>query len=266
MTQYQTIEVTYSGVAGNIILNRPDVHNAFDETMISEIRDVLGRLSDQENVRVIVIKARGKSFSSGADLNYMKRQSEMTEDENLKDSENLAHLFYEIYSTPRPVITISHGYIAGGANGIIAASDYAITAENAQFRFSEVHLGLVPATISPYVLDRLGRTRSMELMLSGREFTGKEAEIYGLVNKSVPVEMLEKELDTVLQYLLKSAPLALIKTKKLLLWLNDAGAKENMIKFTSEIIAGARASDEGKEGIAAFFEKQKPSWLNENIQ
>jgi methylglutaconyl-CoA hydratase len=265
MKSFQTILIDVSGIAGYITLNRPEIHNAFNSEMISEIRQAVSDYNNNPGVRVIVIQANGKSFSSGADLNYMREQAEMDDRQNKEDSEKLARLFYEIYASDKPVITVSHGNIAGGANGIIAASDYAITANDSVFRFSEVTLGLIPATISPYIIDRLGRVRSMELMLTGKKFSGREAEIYGLVNRAVESMDLEKELQDILGFFRKTGPAAIKKTKKLLLWLNDAGAKENMIIPTSELISEARSSEEGREGIKAFFEKRNPNWINENI-
>lgn len=265
MEKFQTIEAYAAGIAGYIVLNRPEVHNAFNAVMISEIRHAVSGHNSNPQIRIIIIKANGRSFSSGADLNYMREQAEMDLEQNKEDSEKLGRLFYEIYASPKPVITVSHGNIAGGAIGIIAACDYAITDFNSVFRFSEVTLGLVPATISPYVIDRIGRSRSMELMLTGRKFSGREAEAMGLVNKGVETHELENELVKALRFFEKASPSAIMKTKKLLLWLNDAGVKENMIVLTSEIIAEARASEEGKEGIKAFFEKRNANWINENI-
>jgi methylglutaconyl-CoA hydratase len=233
--------------------------------MISEIRTAMRRIKDKNNVRLLIIGGKGKSFSSGADLNYMHKQAKMTEKENYEDSLKLGSLFFEIYSFPKPVITVSLGNIAGGANGIIAASDFALTSNDAVFRFSEVNLGLVPATIAPYVLDRIGRSRCMELMLTGRTFSGSEAEKFGLVNRSVEGEETEKELQKILNLFRKAAPDALKKTKKLILDLNESDQKEKLIKKTSSIIAEARASAEGQEGLVAFFEKRKANWVNEDI-
>jgi len=265
MMNYNTIQVYPAAHEGYIYLNRPDKHNAMNREMISEIRDAIGELNRAPSIRLIVISAKGKSFSSGADLTYMREQGEMTVDENRADSLDLAGMFYEIYSSPLPVITVSHGNIAGGAIGIIAACDYALTSQDSIFKFSEVQLGLVPATIAPYVMDRIGRSRSAELMLTARSFFGIEAERYGLVNKSVAREELAKELQVLLNLFRKTAPEAVKKTKQLLLEINDSDRKEKLIDITSAIIAEARASDEGKEGLNAFFEKRKAGWVNENI-
>jgi len=265
MKDYKTIKVFQTRSEGYLYLNRPDVHNAMNAEMISEIRSAISLLAEDSSTNVLVIGAKGKSFSSGADLNYMREQARMEEDENYEDSLNLGRLFYEIYSFPKPVITLSFGNIAGGANGIIAAADYSLTAKDAVFRFSEVKLGLVPATISPYILDRIGRARALELMLSGMAFSGADAERFGLVNKAVKKNEMQEELQRLLNNFRKNAPEAMEKTKRLILNLNDYKKKEQLIKMTSAIIAEARASREGKEGLNAFFEKRKANWVNENI-
>lgn len=267
MIRHDTIEIIRRGKVGYIHLNRPEVHNAMNAAMIAELGEALIYLTAQKETRVIVIRGNGKSFSSGADLNYMKEQAAMSSKHNHEDSLRLAGMFYDIYNCSIPVITVSHGTIAGGANGIVAASDYALTTQDAVFRFSEVYLGLVPATIAPYVLDRVGRSVSLELMLSGKSFTGADAETYGLVNKAVSSVDLEKELDRVILSFLQGAPEAIKNTKKLLIALNALNMDQNIIpELTASAIAQARASKEGIEGISAFFEKRKPKWNDEGIQ
>ena len=265
MEKFETIEVIAGKGSRKIILNRPEKHNAMNALMISEIRKAIAYLGENNNVKVILISSNGKSFSSGADLKYMSEQADMSLKENIQDSMNLAKMFYEIFTCPKPVITISHGIIAGGANGIIAASDFALTEDNSTFRFSEVHLGLVPATISPYIIDRIGRARAMELLLSARKFNGKEAEQYNLVNKAVKQEEIQNEIDEITGSFMRAAPEAIRETKKLLLKLAGFSAFKNLMDETANIIAEARASEEGKEGINSFFEKRKPSWIDEKI-
>lgn len=265
MKKFETIEINVSKKLGKLVLNRPEKHNAMNALMISEIRQAIDYLGEEKNVKVVLILSNGKSFSSGADLNYMREQANMSLKENIEDSRSLAKMFYEIFTCPKPVITYSHGTIAGGANGIVAASDFALTEENSTFRFSEVHLGLVPATISPYIIDRIGRGRAMELLLSGRKFSGKEAEMYNLVNKSVNYQEMQNELDGMITAFLKSAPEATRKTKELILKLSDLESFKRLSDETANIIAQARASKEGKEGINSFFEKRKPGWIDEKV-
>lgn len=263
---YKFLETTLEKKVLQVKLNRPEVHNAFNQEMIGELLDLLGTLDKREDVRLILFRGNGKSFSSGADLNYMRQQAGMTGDENYEDALQLAKLFYSIYSCNKPVISIAHGNVAGGANGIIAASDYAISTNDTIFRFSEVRLGLVPATIAPYVIDRIGRARSAELLLSGRSFSGVDAERYFLVNSSVSPAQLENETTRIIQEFLKAAPGASMETKKLIRTLSEAVINEDRVESTARIIARARASEEGQEGIKSFFESRKANWLNESIQ
>lgn len=265
MKTFKSIECKIESRVGRLSLNRPEKHNAMDALMISEIRKVISLLAKDAETRVIYISGKGKSFSSGADLSYMKEQADMSFEENVADANNLALMFYEIFTCPKPVITFSHGNITGGANGIVAASDFAITLADSTFRFSEVKLGLIPATISPYVVDRIGRARAMELLLSGRSFTGYEAEKFNLVNKCTESSEAENVVDEMIDAFRSSAPGALVETKKLLLSLTNISDRESYIDKTSRLIAGVRSSNEGKEGLNAFFEKRKPYWSDENF-
>ena len=182
-----------------LFLNRPEVHNAIDPIMISELALILSRIEQDKELRAIVISGRGKSFSSGADLNYMKSLVNLSKRENLEDAGHLAALFDVIYNCPLPVISIAHGNVSGGANGIIAASDIAICGDNTTFRFSELKLGLVPATISPYIIRRIGESLAAELMFTSRSFSGLQAFDFGLVNKSVPEDKMESTLQSLLE-------------------------------------------------------------------
>lgn len=264
--KFNHIEISEDKHVMNIYLNRPEVHNAFNQEMIKELLDVFDHMNDYRNCRLVIIRGKGKSFSSGADLNYMRDQAEMSKEENLNDAIQLARLFFSIFMCNKPVITVAHGNVAGGANGIVAASDYAIASDDTIFRFSEVRLGLVPATISPYVVERIGRARAAELLLSGRSFSGRDAERYFLVNSSVPVAQLENEILRITEEFLKAAPGASAETKKLIRSLSENNINEKILESTARIIASARASEEGKEGIKSFFESRKANWLNESLQ
>ena len=263
---YKFLELEKTNSVLQIFFNRPEVHNALNQEIIDELKEIFSGLNRDDSVRLVILRGRGKSFSSGADLNYMREQANMNMDENLEDALNLAKLFYSIYNCDKPVISVAHGNVAGGAHGIIAASDYAISTNETIFRFSEVRLGLVPATIAPYVIDRIGRARAAELLLSGKPFSGADAERYFLVNSSVPAAQLEKEVKRISDEFLKAAPGASVKTKRLIRSLSSEGLDEKRMKETAAIIAEARASDEGIEGIKSFFESRKANWLNESIQ
>jgi methylglutaconyl-CoA hydratase len=245
-----------------VFLNRPEVHNAIDSIMISELMEVFNGIASDESIRAVVIRGKGKSFSSGADLNYMHSMVKSTQRENLEDAGRLASLFDIIYNCPLPVISVAHGNVSGGANGIIAASDIVICEENTVFRFSELKLGLVPATISPYIIRRMGEFVSAELMFTGKNFSGAQAFSYGLVNRSVKEANMESALQTLLDEMKTSGPLALRKTKLLIREVSGKEIDSEIRRFTSMVLAEVRVSPEASEGIQAFLEKRKPSWSN----
>jgi methylglutaconyl-CoA hydratase len=243
-----------------ILLNRPEVHNAMDSIMIAELTALICEIPHDESVRAIVIRGNGKSFSSGADLNYMQSLVNSTKRENIEDAGRLAALFDTIYNCTLPVISIAHGTVSGGANGIIAASDIAICADNTVFRFSELKLGLVPATISPYIVHRIGEMLAAELMFTSRIFSGSQAFSYGLVNKSVKEMELESTLQSLLDEMRSAGPLALRKTKMLIRTVAGKEIDSEIRRFTTRLIADVRISPEAQEGMKAFLEKRKPGW------
>jgi methylglutaconyl-CoA hydratase len=244
-----------------VYLNRPELHNAIDPLMISELASLFSTIEKDLSVRALVIRGRGKSFSSGADLNYMKSLVNSSKRENLEDAGHLAALFDVIYNCALPVISIAHGNVSGGANGIIAASDIAICGDNTTFRFSELKLGLVPATISPYIVRKIGEFLAAELMFTSRSFSGSEAFSYGLVNKSVPEYELEPTLLALLAEMRSSGPVALRKTKLLIRSVAGKEIDSEIRRFTSRVIADVRISAEAQEGMNAFLEKRKPEWI-----
>jgi methylglutaconyl-CoA hydratase len=194
MKQFETIEFELNDSVGTVWMNRPDVHNALNESMISEIIQCFEELKSLEDVRVVLLRGRGPSFCAGADLNYMKGIAAFGFDENYQDSLRLAKCFNVIYTCPKPTIAIVHGAAIGGANGLLAACDFVFCTDDTKFAFSEVKLGIAPATISLYVLKRIGEFGARDLMLTGRRFSGKEAEYYRLANKSLAADELEAQV------------------------------------------------------------------------
>lgn len=262
MKQLDNAIITQKGNAVlTIKLNRPEVHNAMDDVMIAELTDAFREAGRQKDTRVIVLRGNGKSFCAGADLNYMKSIAGFGFDENVKDGQKLAALFKSIYDCPLPTIAVVHGAVFGGANGLIAACDIVIAEENTTFAFSEVKLGIAPATISPFVIKRIGEFGAKELMMTGKRFNTTEAEKWHLVNHSVSEEKLEDKLNSIVKQILTSAPEAVKETKDLI---NEViEGHHNLDKTIDEMagrIAELRASDEGQEGMAAFLEKRKPNW------
>ena len=261
MNDFKNILITKDGYQITVWLNRPEVHNAMNDVMIAELTDAFIEVSALNDIRVVILRGKGKSFCAGADLNYMKGIASNGHDENVKDGKRLANLFNSIYKCPFPTITVVHGSAFGGANGLLAACDIVIAEENTTFAFSEVKLGIAPATISSFVIKRIGEFGAKELMMTGKRFKGKEAEKWHLVNHSVPSDQVETTLNDIVRQLLTSAPEAVKQTKAMIGEVIDKKPDE-VIDYTANKIAELRASVEGQEGMASFLEKRKPNWTD----
>ncbi len=259
MKNYQTIQFEIRNAVGTISLNRPEKHNAFNDVMISELTACFDESGRMQALRVIVLRGNGKSFCAGADLNYMKGIAEYGHQENYEDARRLATLFETIYSCPVPTLGVAHGAVFGGANGLLAACDIVIAAKDATFAFSEVKIGIAPATIGPFILKRTGESKGRELMMTGRRFNGSEAEKVGLVNKAVKPEEMDATVEAYIGEFMTAAPGAVRATKEMISKVVlDAGKDQS--EYTADLIARLRAAEEGQEGMAAFLEKRKPDW------
>lgn len=247
------------GVA-RLTLNRPDIRNAFNEELISEICDAIGRLNTDPNVRAIVLTGNGKAFSAGADLNMMKRAAEYSAAENKDDARRLAHMLTSIYHSPKPTIALVNGPAMGGGLGLIAACDIAIGADTSFFALTEVRVGLVPAVISPFVIQAITVRQARRLFVTGERFDATHAERIGLLHKCVPADQLNDELEEMLKSLLLCSPNAQETAKELIRRVSYRTPHDNVMEETAGIIAKARTSTDGKEGISAFLEKRKPNW------
>lgn len=256
----KTIELEKNNNLGIIYLNRTEVRNAMNGEMIDEIHKALAMFEKDKDVKIVILRGKGKAFCSGADLNWMKEVVKFGYEQSVSESKVLANAFYKIYTFPKPTIAIVHGAAIGGANGLLAACDYVFCADDTVFSLSEVKIGLVPAAISPYVLKRVGEFPARELFLSGRRFSGKEAEKYGLANKSVPIELLDEIMMETVGLLLTSGPEAMKNAKELIFNISNKLSLDQAIDYTAELIAKMRISDEGQEGMTAFLEKRKPKW------
>jgi methylglutaconyl-CoA hydratase len=248
-----------SGV-GRLTLNRPKLHNAFDETTIARVTEAVELLDRDEQVRVIVIAGNGKSFSAGGDLNWMRRMADFTPEENEADGRRLARMFQVIDLARKPTVARVHGSAFAGATGIISACDIAVAAEGTVFSLSEVRLGLVPATISPYVVRAVGERNARRILLTAERFGVTEALRIGLVHMVVPEAELDPAVDRVVADLLAGATSAQARAKELVRFVAGRTMDESVIAETARCIAAARASVEGREGLAAFFAKREPSW------
>jgi methylglutaconyl-CoA hydratase len=256
---FKTITYSLKDRIATVTLNRPDVHNAFNEVMIAELTAVFRKIPEDDQVRVVVVTGNGKSFSAGADLNWMKKMINYSYEENLEDSIKLAELFDLMYSLPKPVIARVNGAAIGGGTGLVAVCDIAIAAESAKFSLSEVKLGLVPACISPYVIRKVGEGRCREFFLTGERLIAKRAMELGLVNQVMPMEELDKAVEEKANQLISSGPKAIAMCKELLK--NVPGMDFDKAKtYTADMIARMRIGGEGQEGMSAFLEKRKPKW------
>lgn len=259
MKDYQTIQFEQHGEVATIWLNRPEKHNAFNDVMITELTGCFRHVAGLKELRLVILRGRGRSFCAGADLNYMKGIAAFGYNENHEDSRRLAVLFDTVYHCPLPTLAVVHGAAFGGANGLLAACDVVIAVEDTTFAFSEVKIGIAPATIGPFVLRRLGEFKGKELMMTGRRFTAAVAEKYGLVNRVVAGEEVENVVGEYVDEFLSAAPGAVRATKKMIdVVVNDQN--EDLKEYTADLIALLRASEEGQEGMAAFLEKRKPFW------
>ncbi len=262
MKAHQTIQVSERKGIRIVILNRPEVHNAMNERMIHELTEAFRSIASADKLpRLVVLRGNGKSFCAGADLNYMKGIATFGFEENVEDGKRLAALFRSVYACPVPTIAVVHGSAFGGANGLLAACDIVVAAEDTHFAFSEVKLGISPSTIGPFVIERIGEYGARELMLTGKRFDGKEAEKWHLVNHAVSPEQLEEKAQELIDEILTAAPLAVRETKKLITQIVQNQNMNKNIEFTAQLIARLRAADEGQEGMAAFLEKRTPNWV-----
>lgn len=258
--RFSTIRCEIEGAVAKIVLNRPDVHNAFNDTMITELLEVFSRLHDARDVRVVIFTGEGKSFCAGADLNWMKRVKDYSFEENLKESLDISELMYCIYSLPLPTIARVNGAAVGGGMGFVATCDIAVAASDARFSLSEVKLGLVPACISPYVIRKAGEGACREFMLTGERLTAEKAMRLGLVNEVAEPGELDNAVSAFVERLISSGPNAISICKELLRKVPGMSFDEAK-KMTAEAIANLRVSDEGQEGMKAFLEKRKPRWV-----
>jgi methylglutaconyl-CoA hydratase len=258
---FNTIKVQLGESMAWVNLDRPEVRNALNAELIRELTEVFDWLNSRDDIRVIILKGNGKAFCAGADLAYMKEMASFSYNQNIADAEKLSKLFQTIYFCNKAVIVCVHGACIGGANGIIAAADIVIAERETKFAFTEVRLGLTPATISPFVVSKIGNTVAKELMLTGRRFTAAEAKDFRLVNAVVDeAEMIDTERQYI-EHFLHASPDAVAECKNLLRMVNGTDDPFNPIFMqTSVAIANQRVSKAGQEGMKAFFEKRKPSW------
>lgn len=248
------------GVA-TVTLNRSDVHNAFNDDLIWELDNAFTKLGQNPDVRAIVLTGAGRSFSAGADLNWMKAAASYSEEQNRRDALNLSAMLSSINSCPKPTIAIVNGATFGGGVGLVSCCDVAIAVEDAKFSLSEVRLGLTPATISPYVVAAIGERHARRYFLTAERFDAQEALRIGLVHETAPsLQEAFSAAHIFLKNILAGAPSAQADAKQLIADVKGRPITEELRADTADRIARRRASDEGKEGLSAFLEKRKPEW------
>jgi methylglutaconyl-CoA hydratase len=257
-----TLHSTIDGAGiATLTLNRPELHNAFDDALIAALLAELRRLAADPRLRLLVLAAGGRSFSAGADLGWMRRTADYSRQENLADALQLAELMRTLDTFPRPTLALVQGPAFGGGVGLVACCDIAIAAETASFCLSEVKLGLIPAVISPYVIAAIGGRQARRYVLSAERFDAHEARRLGLVHEVVPAAELAAHGAACCRALLHNGPEAMAAGKQLVAAVAQAPLDETLIRGTAVRIAAVRASAEGREGLAAFLEKRQPSWV-----
>ncbi|MGO4125120.1 enoyl-CoA hydratase-related protein [Inquilinus sp. YAF38] len=254
------IEIEIENGIGTVVMDRPDRHNAFDEHVIADLTAGFAKLGADDAVRAVVLRGAGKSFSAGADLDWMRRMAAYDEAANLADARALAALMRTIDTLPKPTVALVHGAAYGGGVGLVACCDIAIATEAAAFSLSEVKLGLIPAVISPYVVRAIGARAARRYFLTAERFDAVEARRLGLVHELAASDGLEEAARQVLAALRGNGPAAVRAAKDLVAAVASKTPAEVEEDCTRRI-AAIRAGDEGKEGVAAFLEKRKPSWL-----
>ena len=257
-------QTVITDVAGNgratVTINRPDVHNAFDDELIAALTGQLEGLGNDDAVRVVVLTGAGKSFSAGGDLNWMQRTASYSEDENLVDAAALGRLMNTLHGLSKPTIARVQGDAYGGGVGLIACCDIAVAVEPARFSLSEVKLGLIPAVISPYVIAAIGERQAGRYMLSAERFDAAEARRVGLIHEVTAPDALDAAVNGIVESLLANGPKAMAEAKALIRAVAGRPIDASLNADTAARIARIRASGEGREGVAAFLGKRKPDW------
>ena len=258
--EYETLEVAEQNGVGIVWMNRPEVRNAFNETMIAELTAAFRELDKNPAVRAVVLAGHGPAFCAGADLNWMKRMAGFSFEENRRDAMGLAGMLHALHTLSKPTLARVHGPAFAGGMGLLAACDIAVATQGAEFCLSEVKLGLIPATISPYVLAAMGERAAQRYFLTAERFSAAEAYRVGLVQElTLPAE-LDARINELLGHLVTAGPASLAATKDLIRAVARRPLDAKLIEDTATRIARARASDEGREGVRSFLEKRKPAW------
>ncbi|MDM0042915.1 enoyl-CoA hydratase/isomerase family protein [Variovorax dokdonensis] len=260
-TNFNALQVEADGPVARIWLNRPDLRNAFDDEVIGELGQAFAQVGARDDVRAVVLGARGPAFCAGANLNWMRRAADFTHEQNTQDAARLAAMLQTIHELPMPVVARIQGDVYAGGMGLVAACDIAIASDNANFCLSEVRIGLIPATISPYVIRAMGARAAQRYFLTAERFSAAEAMRIGLVHEVVAADALDAKLEEIVKSLCNAGPAAVRACKQLIEDVAGRDIDDALVARTVKGIADIRASEEGREGVRSFLEKRKPSWL-----
>jgi methylglutaconyl-CoA hydratase len=254
------IRLNVSGGVGRITMALPEKHNAFDDGLVADLSAAFEAAGRDDAVRVVVLEGEGKSFSAGADLGWMQRMADYSDAENLADARKLAGMMCILNELPRPTIARVHGAAFGGGVGLVAACDIALASQAANFCLSEARLGLIPAVISPYVVEAIGARAARRYFQTAEQFDADTALALGLVHEVVPADQLDTRLEEMVGILLKNGPAAMAASKDLIRRVAAGPIDDAMVEDTAVRIADIRATDEGREGVQAFLEKRGADW------
>lgn len=255
------LELNFGGGVSTVTLNRPEVRNAFNDEVIAELTAVFIELGKREEVRCIVLAANGTAFCAGADLNWMKRMADYTRDENVADAGALAEMLRVVYACPKPTIAKVQGDVYAGGTGLVAACDMAVSVDTAGYCLSEVKLGLIPATISPYVIRAMGARAAHRYFLTAERFDAAQALRIGFVHEVVAAGELDAKVAELAKALVNAGPEAVKLCKRLVQDVAQQEISSSLVRMTVEGIADIRVSPEGREGVQSFLQKRKPNWL-----
>lgn len=260
MAEADPLTIEVRGYRATVTLCRPDVRNAFNDKTITDLSNVFEALGRRSDLRCIVLAAEGPAFCAGADLNWMKRMAGYSFEENLTDAQRLADMLYKIYACPIPTIARIQGDVFAGGMGLVAACDIAVSVDTARFCLSEVNLGLIPATIGPYVLRAMGARASHRYFLTGEQFDAAQALHVGFVHALSSADQLDTSVDRIANGLLDAGPIAVRKAKEFLQVFSGLTINEQLSARTASLIAEIRGADEGREGVMSFLKKIAPAW------
>ena len=259
---YRTLTIEHAGQVATIWMDRPEVFNAFNEQLIDDLNQACLQLDADPGVRVVVLGGRGKHFSAGADLNWMRRAAEGSESDNLADARRFAQMLRTLSGLSKPTVARVHGAALGGGTGLAAACDMAVASSDAVFSTSEVKFGIIPAVISPYVLRAIGPRHALRYFQSAERISAERALAIGLVNEVTSVDTLDAGVAALIEPLLAGAPSAQKAAKELIEAIKARPIDEQTLEMTAQRIARQRATAEGRDGVAAFLEKRPPMWLS----